>query len=117
MHITQLTYKTTFLRARRQLMHDLDGPSDAAAKRFLRLDLATEPESLNVCPETPQEEAGQEATDVTLLEYNQSTAASSGVDYGYIVPVLCGLGPPARNIFYWGVTPHHAHCCRVHHLF
>ena len=49
-------------------MHDLDEPSDETANGFLRLDLNTEPEILNVRSETPREETGQEAADATPLE-------------------------------------------------
>ena len=74
----------SFLRAWRLLMHDLDKPSDEAAKGFLRTDLDTEPAGLNVRPGTPQEEAGQEASDELPLKYDRSVAAFSGVDYVHV---------------------------------
>ena len=57
-HHSTYLQNASFLRARRLLMHDLDEPYDEAAERFLRTDPDVEPESLNVCPETPQEVAG-----------------------------------------------------------
>ena len=52
-HQSAYLQSASFLHARRLLMHDLDMPSDEAAKRCLCTDPDVEPESLNVCLETP----------------------------------------------------------------
>ena len=116
-HHSAYLQNSSFLRAWRLLMHDLDEPSDEAVEGFLRTDLDTEPASLNVRPDTLQEEAGQEASDELPPEYDRSAAAVSSVDYGYVVPTWCmvptysplGLGPPACNLVYRGENPQHAH--------
>ena len=52
LHSTYLQ-NVSFLRARCLLMHDLDESSDGDAERFWRTDPNVEPESLNMCPESP----------------------------------------------------------------
>ena len=116
-HQSAYLQSASLFRARRLLMHALNEPSGEAAKRFFHTDLNIELESLNRHPATPQEEAGQEASDELPHEYNWSAAAFSSVDYGYIVPPWCmvptslhsGLCPPACNLVYQDENHHHAH--------
>ena len=98
-------HNTSFLRAGRLLMHDLDESSAGDAGRCWRTDPDVAQESLNVRPESPWEVAGQEASDVLPLEYKRSTATLSGVEFGdnipprYLVPpyLPSGLWSHAQN--------------------
>ena len=83
-HHSAYLQNASFLRAWHLLMHDLEKFSDEAAEGFSRTDLDTERASLNVRPGTPQEEAGQEASDELPLKYDRSVAAFSGVDYVHV---------------------------------
>ena len=57
-HHSAYLQSASFLRVWRLSMHDLDKPSDEAARRFLCTNSDTETESLNVRPETPREVTG-----------------------------------------------------------
>ena len=70
-------------------MLDVGKPSAGDSWRFRRID--PKPVSLNVRPETPREEAGQEASENLPFEYNRSAAALSGVEAGraYLLVTWC----------------------------
>ena len=59
---------------------------DEAAEEFIHVDYDVEPEGVDLCPELVSGEVDQRAAVELPREYNQSVAASSGVDLEYQLP-------------------------------